>query len=142
MSKASQNGLGLGTARGGVPSARIAVYKVCWNGETGCDDADVLAAMDDAIADGVDILSISVGGNIPFDYLRDSFAIATLHATREGILCSMAAGNEGPKKKSVTNFAPWQLSVAASTINRQFITKVQLGNGKIYEVIFKLILTS
>ncbi|KAL6123961.1 hypothetical protein ACLB2K_076477 [Fragaria x ananassa] len=131
--KASQNGLGLGTARGGVPSARIAVYKVCWSGETGCDDADVLAAMDDAIADGVDILSISVGGNIPFDYLRDSFAIATLHATREGILCSMAAGNEGPKEKSVTNFAPWQLSVAASTINRQFITKVQLGNGKIYE---------
>ncbi|XP_061997946.1 cucumisin-like [Rosa rugosa] len=131
--KASFNGLGSGTARGGVPSARIAVYKACWGSSGSCDDADVLAAFDDAIADGVDILSVSLGGTIPFDYLNDSYAIGSFHATRNGILVSMAAGNEGPGAKTVTNFAPWQLSVAATTINRQFITKVQLGNGKIYE---------
>ncbi|KAM5551586.1 cucumisin-like [Rosa sericea] len=133
VSKASLYGLGLGKARGGVPSARIAVYKVCWSSTPACEDADVLAAFDDAIADGVDILSISLGGSIPVDYLNDAFAIGSFHATRNGILVSMAAGNEGPGAKTVTNFAPWQLSVAATTINRQFITKVQLGNGKIYE---------
>ncbi|KAM5551579.1 hypothetical protein ABKV19_026428 [Rosa sericea] len=133
VSKASLNGLGLGTARGGVPSARIAVYKVCWGSSVSCEDADILAAFDHAIADGVDILSISAGRKIPVDYLTDSFAIGSFHATRKGILVSMAAGNEGPRAKTVTNFAPWQLSVAATTINRQFITKVQLGNGKIYE---------
>ena len=49
---ASMLGLAKGTARGGAISARIAVYKVCWF--DGCDDADILAAFDDAIADGVD----------------------------------------------------------------------------------------
>ena len=48
---ASVQGLGLGTARGGFPSARIAVYKICWL--FGCNDADILAAFDDAIADGL-----------------------------------------------------------------------------------------
>ncbi|KAF5185730.1 Subtilisin-like protease SBT4.6 [Thalictrum thalictroides] len=56
---ASYYGLATGAARGGLPSARIAVYKVCWYG--GCPLADILAAFDDAIADGVDIISVSLG---------------------------------------------------------------------------------
>jgi hypothetical protein len=45
VSMASLYGLAIGTARGGVPSARIAVYKECWS--DGCWDADILAAFDD-----------------------------------------------------------------------------------------------
>ena len=56
------NGLAEGTARGGVPSAHIAVYKICWS--DGCMDADILAAFDDLIADGVDIISLSTGGRL------------------------------------------------------------------------------
>jgi subtilisin family serine protease len=134
VSKASLYGLGLGTARGGVPSAHIAVYKACWSQKGTCEDTDILKAFDDAIADGVDIISVSAGPNIPRDYLDDGFAIGSFHAARKGIFVSLSAGNEGPGAKSVSNYAPWQLSVAATTINRQFITKVQLGNGKIYEV--------
>ncbi|KAK9902289.1 hypothetical protein M0R45_001765 [Rubus argutus] len=133
VSKASLSGLGLGTARGGVPSAHIAVYKACWSSDGNWDEIDIIAAFDDAIADGVDIISLSAGGSIPEDYFKDGYAIGSFHAAREGILVSTAAGNEGPRPKSVSNHAPWQLSVAATTINRQFITKVQLGNGKIYE---------
>ena len=55
VNQASLLGIGSGTARGGVPSARIAVYKICWS--DGCSDADILAAFDDAIADGVDVIS-------------------------------------------------------------------------------------
>jgi hypothetical protein len=55
----------------------------------------------------------------------------------EFILTSMAAGNEGPGLATIRNFSPWSLSVAASTIDRKFTTKIQLGNKKIYEVIIK-----
>lgn len=126
-------GLGSGTVRGGVPSARIAVYKICWS--DGCSDANILAAFDDAIADGVDIISISVGGPLFTDYFEDSFAIGAFHAMKHGILTSAAAGNWGDGTGGfLNNYSPWTLTVAASTTDRKFVTKVQLGNGKVYEV--------
>ncbi|KAJ0100792.1 hypothetical protein Patl1_06471 [Pistacia atlantica] len=131
VSSASLYGLAQGTARGGVPSARIAVYKVCW--ADGCYDADMLAAFDDAIADGVDILSISIGGSNPQEYFDNAIAIGAFHAMTKGILTSVAAGNDGPSLGSITNVAPWFLSVAASTIDRKFLTTVQLGNNQTYQ---------
>jgi hypothetical protein len=131
VSEASQLGLATGTARGGVPSARIAVYKICWS--DGCSDADILAAFDDAIADGVDIISLSVGG-WPMDYFEDSIAIGAFHSMKNGILTSNSAGNSGPDPESISNCSPWSLSVAASTMDRKFVTPVTLGNGAIYEV--------
>ncbi|KAK4774452.1 hypothetical protein SAY86_009387 [Trapa natans] len=127
---ASLYGFAYGTARGGVPSARIAVYKVCWFDS--CDDAGILAAFDDAIADGVDIISASFGGSAK-SYFTDSTAIGSFHAMKAGILTSNSAGNEGPNPFTVSSVSPWLLSVAASTIDREFITKVQIGDGKIYE---------
>lgn len=110
------------------------MYKVCW---PDCYDVDILAAFDDAIADGVDIISLSVGGFDPDNYFTNSIAIGAFHAVRKGILTSVSAGNRGPGLASITNFAPWALSVAASTIDRQFFTKIQLGDQKIYEVKFE-----
>ncbi|KAG6621225.1 hypothetical protein I3842_Q027800 [Carya illinoinensis] len=130
VNMASVQGLGSGTARGGVPSARIAVYKICWL--NGCSDADILAAFDDAIADGVDLISISIGGTAD-SYFKNSIAIGAFHAMRNGILTSNSAGNRGPGLATLTNISPWSLSVAASAIDRKFFTEVQLGNGKIYE---------
>ncbi|KAJ6311826.1 hypothetical protein OIU77_013555 [Salix suchowensis] len=131
VSMASLYGLAMGTARGGVPSARIAVYKVCWL--DGCWDADILAAFDDAIADGVDIISISIGYSEPIDYFDDSIAIGAFHAIKYGILTSNSGGNAGPELATISNISPWSLSVAASTIDRKFLTKVLLGNNKAYE---------
>ncbi|TYG51917.1 hypothetical protein ES288_D10G299600v1, partial [Gossypium darwinii] len=131
VSQASLFGIAKGTVRGGVPSARIAVYKICWS--YGCSDEGILAAFDDAIADGVDIISLSVGSSIPFDYFEDSIAIGAFHAMKKGILTSNSAGNGGPTPGSVVNVSPWSLTVAASTIDRKFVTKVKLGNGQIYE---------
>ncbi|CAA2980721.1 cucumisin-like, partial [Olea europaea subsp. europaea] len=128
---ASLFGLGLGTARGGVPSSRIAVYKICWS--DGCSDSDILAAFDDAISDGVDIISLSVGGFFPSDYFDDPIAIGAFHSMKNGILTSNSAGNSGPDPESITNFSPWSLSVAANVIDRKFLTQVFLGNGKSYE---------
>ena len=132
VSNASLLGLGSGAARGGVPGARIAVYKICWS--DGCWNADILAAFDDAIADGVDIISLSVGGSFPEDYFEDSIAIGAFHSMKNGILTSNSAGNSGPGPESITNFSPWSLSVGASTIDRKFVTKVKLNNSMVYEV--------
>lgn len=132
VSRASLYGFRTGTARGGVPSARIAVYKICWF--DGCADEDILAAFDDAIADGVDIISLSVGGFFGSDYFQDSIAIGAFHSMKKGILTSNSAGNGGPYYGSVVNFSPWSLSVGASTIDRKFETKVKLGNGKVFTV--------
>ncbi|XP_021295443.1 cucumisin-like isoform X1 [Herrania umbratica] len=131
VDRASLLGFGSGTARGGVPSARIAAYKICWS--DGCKDADILAAFDDAIADGVDIISISVGGHSPEDYFKDSISIGAFHAMKNGVLTVTSAGNDGPDRSTISNFSPWSLAAAASMIDRKFFTKVQLGNSEIYE---------
>ncbi|CAN1173889.1 unnamed protein product [Linum perenne] len=130
VTSASLLGVASGTARGGVPSARIAVYKICW--ADGCHEADILAAFDDAIADGVDIISLSVGGEA-LDYFLDSIAIGAFHSMKNGILTSNSAGNEGSAPESISNCSPWSLSVAASTIDRKFTTGLKLGNGKFYQ---------
>lgn len=137
VEQASVNGLGLGLARGGVPSARIAVYKVLWNDVA--MDHDILAAFEAAIADGVDIISISIGSHYAKDYFTDSIAIGAFHAMKNGILTSHSAGNDGPKPQTIYSVAPWVISVAASTIDRRFITMVQLGNNILIPVsIFSL----
>ncbi|KAM4078566.1 hypothetical protein ACB094_09G047800 [Castanea mollissima] len=126
---ASLYGLGTGTARGGVPSARIAMYKVCW--DSGCSDSDVLAAFDEAIADGVDLISASMGGPSR-SFFEDPIAIGSFHAMKKGILTSCSAGNDGPAASTVENVAPWIMTVAASGIDRQFRTVAALGNGKYF----------
>ncbi|KAK7394855.1 hypothetical protein VNO78_15396 [Psophocarpus tetragonolobus] len=124
---ASLFGLANGTARGAVPSARLAVYKVCWS-FSGCADMDILAAFDAAVHDGVDVISISIGGGNP-SYVEDSISIGAFHAMRKGIITVASAGNSGPTLGTVTNTAPWIATVAASGIDRSFKNTVQLGNG-------------
>uniref|UniRef100_A0A7N0T4K2 Subtilisin-like protease SBT4.14 n=2 Tax=Kalanchoe fedtschenkoi TaxID=63787 RepID=A0A7N0T4K2_KALFE len=127
VTNASLYGLANGTARGAVPSARIAMYKVCWV-NTGCSDMDILAAFDAAIHDGVDLISISIGG-AGADYSTDPIAIGSFHAMKKGILTVASAGNYGPGARSVSNHAPWIFTVAASGIDRDFRSNVSLGNG-------------
>ncbi|AET01150.2 subtilisin-like serine protease [Medicago truncatula] len=123
--------LAKGTARGGVPSSKIVVYKVC-DKDGNCSGKDILAAFDDAIADGVDIITISIGSQIAVEFLKDPIAIGSFHAMEKGILTVQAAGNSGPKPSSVSSVAPWLFSIAATTVDRQFIDKLILGNGKTF----------
>ncbi|KAL5796301.1 hypothetical protein ACOSQ2_001121 [Xanthoceras sorbifolium] len=128
VANASLYGLAKGTARGAVPSARVAMYKVCW-ASSGCSDMDILAAFDAAIHDGVDVISISIGGATQ-DYAADSISVGAFHALRKGIITVASAGNDGPNWGSVANHAPWLVTVAAIGIDREFKSKVELGNGK------------
>ncbi|CAN1122512.1 unnamed protein product [Linum perenne] len=130
VTSASLYGLAYGTARGGVPCARIAIYKICWS--FGCSDADILKAFDDAIADNVTIINLSVGSTYPLNYFEDSIALGSFHSMKNGILTCNSAGNSGPYPQTITNVSPWSFSIAASTIDRKFTTNVMIGNGKIY----------
>ncbi|XP_070667901.1 subtilisin-like protease SBT3.3 [Malus domestica] len=85
----SYKGLGLGTIRGGAPNVRLAIYKVCWNVLGGkCSTADMLKAFDEAIHDGVDVLSLSLVNYVPlFSDVdeRDGIATGSFHAVAKGI---------------------------------------------------------
>ncbi|KAK9270766.1 hypothetical protein L1049_026349 [Liquidambar formosana] len=126
---ANHFGYARGTARGVAPAARVAMYKVLWATDTDESAAsDVLAAMDQAIADGVDVMSLSLG----FDqtpYFKDVIAIASLSAIEKGIVVVCAAGNDGPSPNSTYNGAPWIMTVGAGTIDRSFTATMTLGNG-------------
>ncbi|WMV40839.1 hypothetical protein MTR67_034224 [Solanum verrucosum] len=129
-------GLNMGTSRGGAPLARLAIYKVCWinkvNGETYLGGADALAAIDDAIKDGVDIISASIGFNgrvfseVDFESL---LGIGSFLAVSHGIPFVAAGGNTGPEPNTIGNVSPWIITVAASNEDRDIVTPLTLGNN-------------
>ncbi|XP_077240675.1 subtilisin-like protease SBT1.5 [Tasmannia lanceolata] len=128
VGSASLFGFASGNAVGIAPKARIAIYKVCW--ENGCMNSDILSAFDKATEDGVDIISISVGGDSA-PYSVDPIAIGAFGAMERGILISASGGNEGPGSSMVTNIAPWITTVGAGTIDRNFPVDIILGNGMV-----------
>ncbi|KAK8966933.1 Subtilisin-like protease SDD1 [Platanthera guangdongensis] len=115
-----------GTASGVAPGAHLAIYKVCHAG--GCLSSDVLGGIDQAIADGVDVISISLGGPaVPF--YDDAIAIGALAAVEKGIFVSSSAGNAGPGRATVQNDAPWFLTTGAGSTDRAIRATVRLGSG-------------
>ncbi|XP_059432690.1 subtilisin-like protease SBT1.8 [Corylus avellana] len=125
VANASLLGYASGTARGMATHARVASYKVCWS--IGCFGADILAGIDRAISDGVDVLSLSLGGGSA-PYFRDTIAIGAFAAMERGIFVSCSAGNSGPSRASLANVAPWIMTVGAGTLDRDFPAFAVLGS--------------
>ncbi|XP_058201849.1 subtilisin-like protease SBT5.6 [Rhododendron vialii] len=129
-------GFARGTASGGAPLVHLAMYKVCWpipgkgkeEGNT-CFTEDMLAAIDDAIRDGVNVLSISIGTSKPTNYTEDGIAIGALHAVKKNIVVACSAGNNGPTPSTLSNPAPWIITVGAGSVDRAFLAPLVLGNG-------------
>ncbi|XVF33425.1 hypothetical protein REPUB_Repub17cG0167900 [Reevesia pubescens] len=128
---ASIFGLAKGSAGGVRYTSKIAAYKVCWSTQV-CVSSDILAAIDQAILDGVDVLSISLGGSAK-PYHNDKMVIGAFQAIKKGIFVSCSSGNSGPSSSTVSNTAPWIMTVAASYLDRKFPTTVKLGDGQNFE---------
>ncbi|WP_020526087.1 S8 family peptidase [Catelliglobosispora koreensis] len=122
------NGVSVGTASGMAPAARIGVYKVCWAG--GCGTFDSVNAIEDAIADGVDVLNYSISGSRTS--VLDPVEVAFFNAAAAGVFVAASAGNSGPGATTVAHNSPWLTTVAASTHDRNFTKSVTLGNGATY----------
>lgn len=93
--------------------------------------SDFLAAMDKAIEDKVNVLSISLGLGV-LNYDQDGIAIEALAAVERGIFVSASAGNSGPRESTLMNVAHWITTVGAGTVDRDFMVTVLLGNGKAF----------
>ncbi|TYH56532.1 hypothetical protein ES332_D08G025300v1 [Gossypium tomentosum] len=122
-----------GKASGMAPRARIAVYKAIYR-LFGGFVADVVAAIDQAVHDGVDILSLSVGPNSPPTNTKTTFLnpfdATLLAAVKAGVFVAQAAGNGGPFPKTLVSYSPWIASVAAAIDDRRYKNHLNLGNGK------------
>ncbi|XP_023747220.1 subtilisin-like protease [Lactuca sativa] len=122
-------GMAKGTAVGMAPLAHVAMYRVC--DDFACSESNILAAMDAAIEEGVDVLSLSLGGaSVPF--YEDGIAVGAFSAIQKGIFVSCSAGNSGPFNSTLSNEAPWILTVGASTIDRNIRATVHLGNKALF----------
>lgn len=128
VANASFLGFAQGVANGIAPKSRIAVYKVC--SEEGCSASDILAGIDAAVEDGVDVISASIGGD-PLPYHEDPIAIGAFGAIEKGVLFSASGGNDGPTDSTISNVAPWITTVGASTIDRRFPADLVLGDGSV-----------
>ncbi|KAG6382865.1 hypothetical protein SASPL_157416 [Salvia splendens] len=123
VNNVSYFGYAPGTARGVAPRARIAAYK------TGSNDADTLACIDQAVADGVHIISISLRYEAA-SLFDNPIATATFGAREKGIVVCKSAGNTGYSIATIRNGIPWEFVVASGTIDRWFAGTITLGNGK------------
>ncbi|MDH3730370.1 MAG: S8 family serine peptidase, partial [Acidimicrobiia bacterium] len=125
---ASILGADLGTISGIAPRARVAVYKACW-ADAGCAGSDLTMAIDQAVADGVDVINYSIGGGATALLTPDS--ISFLFAEDAGVYIATSAGNSGPGASTIGNPAvvPWVTTVGASTSDRTFEGTASSADG-------------
>ncbi|MEU1620938.1 S8 family serine peptidase [Streptomyces sp. NPDC005722] len=132
---ADLGGVPMGKISGVAPAAKVAAYKACWSGpdakdttDDGCATGDLLAAIDAAVADNVDVINYSIGsadGARTTDSVVDE---AFRNAAASGIFVATAGGNSGPGDSTVDNASPWITTAAASTMPTREAT-VELGDG-------------
>jgi subtilisin family serine protease len=127
------DGVALGKASGMAPNARVATYKVCWGRDeaaAGCYTSDSVKAIEDATADGADVLNFSISGSTTS--FLDPVEAAFFGAAQAGVFVAASAGNSGPGASTVAHNSPWVTTVAASTLDRTGKSSVTLGNGTTY----------
>jgi uncharacterized repeat protein (TIGR01451 family) len=121
----------IGISAGIAPHARLAVYKVC--GRAGCYDSDAIAAIEQAIADGVDVLSLAfAGGADPFN---DPLSLALLGAHEAGVFVAAPAGNSGAGSL-LGRREPWTTVVGATRLDRAFVSVLTLRAGSITTTLY------
>jgi subtilisin family serine protease len=123
-----------GSISGMAPRARISMYKALWSEQDGSQasgfTSDLVAAVDQAVADGVDVINYSVEGSTTS--FLEAAQIAFLFAADAGIFVAASAGNSGPANFTVAHPGPWVTTVAAGTHNRNGEGSTQLGNNVTY----------
>jgi len=103
------------TVSGVAPRANLISYQVCLSN---CPITAILAGIDQAVTDEVDVINFSISG--ADDPWTDPVSIGFLEAANTGIFVAAAAGNNGPGAGTAAHTGPWITAVAATTTNRVF----------------------
>ena len=115
-------GVERGPVCGVAPGARVIQYRVCL--AAGCFSSDSVAAVQQAILDGVNVINFSIsGGAQPYS---DPVELAFLDAVNAGISVNASAGNSGPGAATSDHGGPWTTTVGASTGPRSFLSTLHL----------------
>ena len=127
--EASMYGLPLGAVSGIAPRAHIIAYKGL--GKLGGFTSDLAAAIDQAVADGVDVINYSIGGGAGGPGADE---ISLLFADVAGVFTATSSSNSGPGAATLGNpgTMPWITTVGASTQSRFLQGTITLGNGEVY----------
>jgi subtilisin family serine protease len=120
---------------GVAPHANIIVYDGCTD-TSGCPGSSLLAGLNQAFLDGVDVVNYSIGGTSIVDPWTDSKALATLALRDAGILFVTSAGNNGPNAATVGTpaYFPWVTSVAAASHDRALVNTLALSDAESTEI--------
>ncbi|MFI5564260.1 S8 family serine peptidase [Amycolatopsis japonica] len=124
------DGKDFGKFSGMAPAARIAAYKALWHkadNTTSGDDSDITKAIDEAVADGVDVINFSITGSTTSE--DDPTAYAFYNAAKAGVFVAAAAANDGPGVSTVQNNYPWVTTVGAGTDDVVHHATLGLGDG-------------
>ncbi|MFW5942408.1 MAG: S8 family serine peptidase [Chloroflexota bacterium] len=119
ITDATYLGADVPTISGVAPGAWAMSYKVFYNSVTGDGSfytVEGLAAIEDAVRDGADVINNSWGGgpgSIGGD--ADPIDAALINAVRAGVFVSMSAGNAGPGLGTGDHPSEEYINVAAST---------------------------
>lgn len=113
-----------------APRAQVIAYKAL--GDGGGYTSDLSAAIDQAVADGVDVINYSIGGGAR---VVSADTISFLFAADAGVFSALSAGNSGPGAKTVGGPAnvPWVTAVGATTLPRNYAGSIHLGNGAVHK---------
>lgn len=126
----------LATISGVAPQAYLGVYKVFGTPgiNDGATESAILAALEDAVNDGMNVINMSFGYDAPGLMADDPEAQAVEAASALGVMVVVAAGNNGPNPGTVGTpaDAPHAVSVGASNNDRMFSGTVQLAGGNTF----------
>lgn len=118
---------------GVAPKAYLGSYKVF--GSPGINDGApedaILKAIDDAVADGMDVINLSLGSDAAPAPQDDVGVKAIERASKLGVLVVVSAGNNGPDPNTIGSpaTAPSAIAVGASVNDRVFSSMVSAGKG-------------
>ncbi|MDQ1440146.1 MAG: hypothetical protein QOG97_374, partial [Acidimicrobiaceae bacterium] len=118
LDHASLFGVDRGPIQGIAPGAFVLSYKAL--GPGGGFSSDLVAAIDQAVVDGADVINYSIGPNTPQSPYSSPDDLAFLDAFDAGVFSSTSAGNSGPGASTLSHMGPWETTVGASSLQRAF----------------------
>jgi subtilisin family serine protease len=125
-----------GEIQGVAPAAWLGIYKVFLGPNASPpDSATVMKAMDDAVADGMDVLNMSLGFPLQLLPTSDPLASSLARAASLGVLVVKSNGNSGPQRASGTGplMGAAGIMVGGSWTDRIFLAGIRVNGGAAIE---------